>query len=91
MFYGNDARVEGLDVTLDDPAGLRGWVLMDSRIYSRVNSSALQAMAAYDAHGRVVVNDAQSVINNTTNLSEELPVINDTIDLSGELSTQSMP
>ena len=26
---GNNARVEGLDVTLDDPAGLRRWVLMD--------------------------------------------------------------
>ena len=91
MFYGNDARVEGLDVTLDDPAGLRGWVLMDSRIYSRVNSSALQAMAAYGAHGQVIVNDVQSVINNTTDLSEGLPVINNTTDLSRGLSIQSMP
>ena len=32
MSCGNDARVEGLDVTLDDPAGLRGWVLMDGRM-----------------------------------------------------------
>ena len=33
-------------------------------------------------HGRVVVNDAKSVINDMTNLSEGLPVINDTTDLS---------
>ena len=32
MSCGNNARVEGLDVTLDDPAGLRGWVLMDGRM-----------------------------------------------------------
>ena len=29
MFCGNNARVEGLDVTLNDPAGLRGWVLIN--------------------------------------------------------------
>ena len=46
--------------------------------YDRDNSSALQATAARGAHGQVVVNDAKSVINDTTNLSEELPVINDT-------------
>ena len=50
--------------------------------YSYINSSALQATAARDAHGRVVVNDAQSIINNTTDLREGLPVINDTTDLS---------
>ena len=32
MSCGNNARVEGLDVTLDDPAGLCGWVLMDGRM-----------------------------------------------------------
>ena len=53
--------------------------------YNSANSSALQAMAARGAHGRVVVNDTQSVINDTTNLSEGLPVINDTTNLSEEL------
>ena len=46
--------------------------------YDRVNSSALQATTSRGAHGRVVVNDAKSVINNMTNLSERLPVINNT-------------
>ena len=46
--------------------------------YDRVNSSALQATTSRGAHGRVVVNDAKSVINDMTNLSEGLPVINDT-------------
>ena len=32
--------------------------------YDRVNSSALQAMAAQGTHGRVIVNDAKPVINN---------------------------
>ena len=32
MSCGNNARVKDLDITLDDPAGLRGWILMDSRI-----------------------------------------------------------
>ena len=45
-------------------------------MYDRANSSALQPTAACGAHGRVVVNDAKSVINNMTNLSEGLPVIN---------------
>ena len=44
--------------------------------YDRVNSSALQPMTSRGAHGRVIVNDAKSVINNMTNLSEGLPVIN---------------
>ena len=35
-------------------------------------------MTARGAHGQVVVNDAKSVINDTTNLSEGLPVINNT-------------
>ena len=30
MSCGNNTTIEGLDVTLDDPAGLRRWVLMDS-------------------------------------------------------------
>ena len=47
-------------------------------IYDRANSSALQATAACGMHGQVVVNDAKSIINNMTNLSERLPVINDT-------------
>ena len=46
--------------------------------YNSANSSVLQATATCGAHGRVVVNDAKSVINNKTNLSEGLPVINDT-------------
>ena len=46
--------------------------------YNSANSSALQATAACSAHGRVVVNNAKSVINNKTNLSEGLPVINNT-------------
>ena len=46
--------------------------------YDRVNSSALQATTFRDAYGRVVVNDTKSVINNMTNLSKGLPVINDT-------------
>ena len=29
-------------------------------------------------HGQVIVNNTKSVINNMTNLSEELPVINNT-------------
>ena len=32
MSCSNKARVEGLDITLDDPAGLHGWVLMDGRM-----------------------------------------------------------
>ena len=44
-------------------------------------SSALQATAARAAHGRVIVNDTQPVINDTTDLSEGLLVIND--DLRG--------
>ena len=54
-------------------------------MHDRANSSALQATAACGAHGRVVINDAKSVINDAksvindkTNLSERLPVINDT-------------
>ena len=41
--------------------------LRDEQILTlrRVNSSALQAMAARGEHERVVVNDAQSVINDT--------------------------
>ena len=35
MFYDNNARVEGLDVTLDNPAGLRGRILMNGRIQVR--------------------------------------------------------
>ena len=50
----------------------------DGLIYDRANSSAFQATAACGAHGRVVVNNAKSVINNMTNLSERLPVINNT-------------
>ena len=46
--------------------------------YDRVNSSALQATTSRGTHGRVVVYDAKSVINNMTNLSEGLPVINNT-------------
>ena len=46
--------------------------------YDSANSSALQATAARGAHGRVVVNDAKSGINDKTNLSEGLPVINNT-------------
>ena len=52
--------------------------IQDGLTYDRVNSSALQATAARDAHGQVIVNDAKSVINDKTNLSERLPVINDT-------------
>ena len=37
----------------------------DGLTYDRANSSALQATAARGAHGRVVVNDAKSVINDT--------------------------
>ena len=54
----------------------------DGLTYDRTNSSALQATTSRGAHGRVVVNDAQSVINDTTDLSKGLPVINDTTDLS---------
>ena len=50
----------------------------DGLTYDRVNASALQATTAHGPHGQVVVNDAKSVINNMTNLSEELPVINNT-------------
>ena len=50
----------------------------DGLTYDRANSSALQATTARGAHGRVVVNDAKSVINDMTNLSEGLPIINDT-------------
>ena len=32
MSCGNNAKVEGLDVTLDDPAGLCGWDLMDDQM-----------------------------------------------------------
>ena len=46
--------------------------------YDKVNSSALQATAVCGAHGRVVVNNAKSVINDMTNLNEGLPVINNT-------------
>ena len=57
--------------------------------YNSANYSALQATTARDAYGRVVIsyqryeyNDDLSerlpVINNTTNLSEGLPIINDT-------------
>ena len=49
------------------------WLLPTVFTYDRVNSSALQAMAARSAHGQVVVNDAKSVINDMTNLSEGLP------------------
>ena len=49
-----------------------------SLTYDRANSSTLQARTACGAHGQVVVNDAKSIINNITNLSEGLPVINDT-------------
>ena len=45
--------------------------------YMSANSSILQAMAARGAYGRVVVNDAQSVINDMANLNEGLSVIND--------------
>ena len=46
--------------------------------YMSANSSILQATAARGAHRRVVVNDTQSVINDMTNLSEGLSVIDDT-------------
>ena len=46
--------------------------------YDSANSSALQATTIRAGHGRVVVNDAKSVINDKTKLSERLPVINDT-------------
>ena len=49
-----------------------------SLTYDRANSSALQATAACSTYGQVVINDTKLVINDTTNLSEELPVINDT-------------
>ena len=51
-------------------------------------SSALQATAARAAHGRVIVNDTQPVINDTTDLSEGLSVIND--DLHGCLFNQCL-
>ena len=38
MSCGNNARVEGLDVTLDDPAGLRGRVLMNGWMWVRDSS-----------------------------------------------------
>ena len=50
----------------------------DGLTYDRVNSSAHQATAARGVHGRVVVNDAKSVITDMTNLSKGLPVINAT-------------
>ena len=56
----------------------RFWSPLTVSTYDRVNSSALQATAACGTYGRVVVNDSKSVINDMTNLSEELPVINDT-------------
>ena len=46
--------------------------------YDKVNSSTLQATTSRGAHGRVIVNNAKSIINNITNLSERLLVINDT-------------
>ena len=49
-----------------------------SLTYDRAKSSALQATAACGIHKQVVVNKAKSIINNMTNLSEELPDINDT-------------
>ena len=33
MSCGNNARVKGLDVTLDDPADLCGWALMNGRMW----------------------------------------------------------
>ena len=50
----------------------------DGLTYDRANSSAFLAITACNVHKRVVVNNAKSVINNMTNLSEGLPVINDT-------------
>ena len=50
----------------------------DGLTYDRANSSPLQATAAHGAHGQMVVNDAKLVINDMTNLSEGLPVINNT-------------
>ena len=38
MSYNNNARVEGLNVTLDNPAGLRGRVLINGRMW--VNDSS---------------------------------------------------
>ena len=38
MSCGNNARVEDLDITLDDLVGLRRWILMDSRMYVRDSS-----------------------------------------------------
>ena len=32
MSYGNNARVEALDITLDNLVGLCGWVLMNGRL-----------------------------------------------------------
>ena len=40
--------------------------LSDGLTYNRTNFSALQATTSRSAHGQVVVNDVQSVINNTT-------------------------
>ena len=54
--------------------------------YDSANSLTLQAMNARGMHERVIVNDAQSVINDTTDLSKGLQVINDTTDMSEGLS-----
>ena len=48
----------------------------ESLTYNRANSSALQATAVCNVYRRLIVNDAKSVIIDTTNLSEGLPVIN---------------
>ena len=44
-------------------------------------------MAACGMHGRIVVNDAQLVINNTTNLSKGLPVINNTSTIKTQVNS----
>ena len=50
--------------------------------YDNANTSALQATAARGMYGRVIVNNAQPVINDMIDLSKGLTVINDTTDLS---------
>ena len=50
--------------------------------YDSVNSSTLQATTVRGMRRQVVVNDAQSVINDITDLRKKLPVINDMTDLS---------
>ena len=46
--------------------------------YNSANSSALEATTVWGTHGRVIVNDVRPVLDDTSIMSEEVPVINNT-------------